>query len=146
MIRPDYYGGIYLLLARHMALPSKTIAIPVNVNCQLRNKTSPITLFAYRAHMHMHGVTQKGYLSRENTTMEIATGGPQTPQMFIPMKNEVTVDNGDVLATQCIFNTAMEDDPIYIGKPKTVYPKNNNMCVYVCLNTTLNVFRNGLQI
>ena len=114
-----------------MALPSNSDAIPVNVNCQLRNKTSPMTLFAYRAHMHIHGVAQKGYLYKENTIKEIAIGGPQTPQMFIPMKDEVTVDNGDVLATQWIFTTTMENEIIYIGKPKTVYPKNNNVYMYI---------------
>ena len=95
-----------------------------------------MTLFAYRAHMHSHGVTQKGYLYRDNSTKEIAIGGPQAPQMFIPMKNEVVVDNGDFLATQCIFNTIMENEPIYIGKLKTLYPNNNNcVCthIYVCI-------------
>ena len=74
-----------------------------------------MTLFAFRAHMHMHGVSQAGYLQKDNTTMKIAIGGPTTPQKFITMPHEVVVDNGDVLATRCTFNTEMENEPVYIG-------------------------------
>ena len=89
--------------------------IHLDVNCQLKNRPVPMNLFAYRTHTHKHGTVVTGYLYREQNIQEIARHDPQEPQMFYPMKKEVVVDNGDILAARCTFNTTLENKPVYIG-------------------------------
>ena len=74
-----------------------------------------MNLFAYRTHTHKHGTVVTGYLYREQNIQEIARHDPQEPQMFYPMEKEVVVDNGDILAARCTFNTTLENKPVYIG-------------------------------
>ena len=116
--RPTYYGGLYILLGTDIYLPPHLPVIHDDVNCQLNNLQAPMTLFAFRAHTHKHGTSVTGYLYRKNVTTEIARGNPHQPQMFYPMLNDITVNNGDVLAARCTFNTTQEDTQINIGKSK----------------------------
>ena len=121
--RPKYFGGIYLLLGWNINFPPHTPVIHGDINCQLLDRTAPMTLFAFRTHAHKHGTVITGYLYRGNQLSEIARGDPQKPQMFYAMKNELVVDNGDFLAARCTFNTTMEDKPIYIGTRNTTIIK-----------------------
>ena len=72
-------------------------------------------LFAYRTHTHKHGTVVTGYMYNGSKLKEIARHDPQEPQMFYPMENQVTVDNGEFIAARCTFNTTMENRPVYIG-------------------------------
>ena len=98
--------------------PPHTAVIHGDVNCKVRGIPSPVTFFAYRPHTHAHGTVITGYHYTDSNLVEIARGNPQKPQTFYPMKNMVTVKNGDFLAARCTFNTTLDDDRIYIGTVK----------------------------
>lgn len=89
-------------------------------------------LFAFRTHTHKHGTVVTGYLYRGNKLREIARHDPQEPQMFYPMKTEVTADNGDFLAARCTFNTTMEDRPVYMGMFNRICRKMLKNCENNC--------------
>ena len=74
-----------------------------------------MTLFAFRTHAHKHGSVITGYRIRNGKFLEIARGDPQMPQMFYPMRNEVVVQNGDIIHARCTFNTTWENQMIHIG-------------------------------
>ena len=110
-----YYGGIYIFLAGNARLPPQMPKIHTDINCELSNNPSPMTLFAFRTHAHKHGTVITGYKVRDGKISEIARGDPQKPQMFYPMKNFVEVENGDYIHARCTYNTTMEDRIIRIG-------------------------------
>ena len=115
--RPRYYGGIYLLIGwdtGFSGLRPHSPAIHLDVNCEIKERAVSMNLFAFRTHTHKHGTVVTGYLYRGNKLQEIARHNPQEPQMFYPIKTEVTVNNGDFLAARCTFNTTMELSLIHI--------------------------------
>jgi peptidylglycine monooxygenase len=78
--------------------------------------------FAYRAHTHKLGVVNSGYLvqndpivgDKEQTWTEIGRRSPQLPQMFYPVSNNMTIKQGDIIASRCtIHNT--KDHTVQIG-------------------------------
>ena len=113
--RPLYYAGLYVLVGTDAILPPQMPMIHKDINCKIENKSSPMTLFAYRTHAHSHGVSINGYLYKENKIKEIIKGNLSLPQIFYRMSKTVQVDNGDFLACRCTYNTMEEDTPISIG-------------------------------
>jgi peptidylglycine monooxygenase len=76
--------------------------------CQIRfdaNKT--IHPFAYRTHTHKLGLVTSGYVIQTNETsgeqewIEIGRRSPQLPQMFVPVSNNITLRNNDIVAARC---------------------------------------------
>ena len=114
--RPKYFGGLYILSAKDIELPPQLPMITGSVNCQLQDMPSPLTLFAFRPHQHMHGISVTGYLYSNETLFKISEGYSKNQQQFFPMKNEIVINNGDVLASQCIFSTSTEDQQVHIGE------------------------------
>ena len=114
--RPKYFGGIYILSAKDIELPPQVPMITGSVNCQLQDMPSSLTLFAFRPHQHMHGISVTGYLYGNETLFKISKGYSKNQQQFFPMENEIVINNGDVLASQCTFNTSTEDQQVHIGE------------------------------
>ena len=102
--------------AKDIELPPQLPMITGSVNCQLQDMPSPLTLFAFRPHQHMHGISVTGYLYSNDTLFKISKGYSKNKQQFFPMKNEIVINNGDVLASQCIFSTSTEDHQVHIGE------------------------------
>ena len=101
--------------AKDIELPPQLPMITGSVNCQLQDMPSPLTLFAFRPHQHMHGISVTGYLYSNETLFKISIGYSKNKQQFFPMTNEIVINNGDVLASQCIFSTSTEDQQVHIG-------------------------------
>lgn len=68
------------------------------------NKT--IHPFAYRTHTHELGKVVSGYLVKPNGQwIELGKRDPLTPQMFYPVHNNVTAEQGDTLAARCTMES-----------------------------------------
>ena len=102
--------------AKDIELPPQVPMITGSVNCQLQDMPSSLTLFAFRPHQHMHGISVTGYLYGNETLFTISKGYSKNQQQFFPMENEIVINNGDVLASQCTFSTSTEDQQVHIGK------------------------------
>ena len=104
-----------MLLGKDFILPPQMPLVHDDVNCQIRKKSAPMTLFAYRTHAHSHGVSINGYLYRNDDITKIIEGNLSQPQIFYPMSKNIEIKDGDFLACQCTYNTIGEDNPISIG-------------------------------
>jgi len=104
------------LSAKDIELPPQVPMITGSVNCQLQDMPSSLTLFAFRPHQHMHGISVTGYLYGNETLFKISKGYSKNQQQFFPMENEIVINNGDVLASQCTFSTSTEDQQVHIGE------------------------------
>jgi peptidylglycine monooxygenase len=66
--------------------------------------------FAFRTHAHKLAIVNSGYVIKndengEENWTEIGKRSPQLPQMFYPVKNDIEVRKGDILAARCtMFN------------------------------------------
>jgi len=117
--KPTYTAGMFLLLRSRLEIPPFTPAVHGDVNCQA-NLRSPIHVFAYRTHAHSLGSVISGYRftvgdSGEPEWKEIAKGNPNWPQAFYPMKSQLVVNPGDILAARCTYNTTGHSTATRIG-------------------------------
>jgi len=64
--------------------------------------------FAFRTHAHKLGLVNSGYRVRgdydDQEWTEIGRRSPQLPQMFYPIKKDVTIENGDYVAAACTMH------------------------------------------
>lgn len=74
--------------------------------CQIKQNIT-IHPFAYRTHAHKLGLVNSGYVIKTNNStgeqewIELGRRSPQLPQMFVPIKNNITIDFNDILAARC---------------------------------------------
>ncbi len=90
----------------------------------------PISIFAVRVHAHQWGLDFFSYkivfivyfLARVNSLYrvrneeisQIAKGDPQWPQSFYPLSSPVTVEKGDYIVGQCVYDND-GDQTIQVG-------------------------------
>jgi len=78
--------------------------------------------FAYRVHTHKLGLLNSGYLVRNDpiigdaaqSWIEIGRRSPQLPQMFNPVRGNLTIKKGDTIASRCTIENN-QNHRVYIG-------------------------------
>lgn len=113
-------AGVYLLGSSGSIPPHSTeymeAACPIT-------EDKIIHPFAYRTHTHALGKVVAGYVIKPNNTWyELGKRDPLTPQMFYPVKNNIPIEKGDMLAARCTMQSN-RDRITLIGATK-----NDEMC------------------
>jgi len=122
---PDYSGftlhstktpmpksaGVVLMVTGG-TLPAKTTE-KFETACEV-NEDVELHPFAFRTHTHKNGKVVSGYVIRDGQWKLIGKRNPQDPQMFYPVKNDITVRKNDILAARCTM-TNKSDRDIEIG-------------------------------
>eukprot|EP00096_Caligus_rogercresseyi_P011838 TRINITY_DN4797_c0_g1_i4.p1 TRINITY_DN4797_c0_g1~~TRINITY_DN4797_c0_g1_i4.p1 ORF type:complete len:455 (+),score=106.94 TRINITY_DN4797_c0_g1_i4:63-1367(+) len=111
--KPNYRAGMIMMLRNFLEIPPRTPKTFGDINCRIKTK-EPMYLFAFRTHAHSLGAVISGYQfaydpKTKNNSFQpymIAKGDPQLPQTFYAMKNYVEVENGDILAARCTFDSS----------------------------------------
>ncbi|XP_074651531.1 peptidyl-glycine alpha-amidating monooxygenase B-like isoform X2 [Tubulanus polymorphus] len=132
--RQPNIAGIALLLATTAYIPANTEMYPVDVSCQYHDNKE-IHPFGYRTHAHSLGKVITGYaysVSTKNWT-EIGKGDPQRAQAFYPVKKDITVKQGDILAARCDYNSMGRNRVTHIGATH-----NDEMCNFYMMYYTKN--------
>ncbi|VDN05819.1 unnamed protein product [Thelazia callipaeda] len=75
--------------------------------------------FAFRTHTHRHGVMVSGWVVREdqygkNHWELIGQRNPLLPQTFQPVAKNITIRQGDIIASRCVMNNN-EDKEFVMG-------------------------------
>ena len=124
IFRTKYDAGIYLLTRTHLEIPPETTSSHGDVNCQVDIPMKPIS---YRLHTHGTGVLVTGYKYNPLTDQmtEFARFNPQWPQVFYPVTNNVTFQQGDYILSRCTYNTTGINETQIID---THHGKNREMC------------------
>lgn len=127
-----YTAGILLLLSMSTQIPPHKEKVHSDINCQVKTRL-PIHPFAYRVHAHKLGVVVTGYKvsHKDGSWTQLGKGNPQWPQAFYPMREVFSVENNDVLAARCTFNSSMRDRWTYIGSTA-----NDEMCNFYMMYYT----------
>ncbi|XP_071746304.1 peptidyl-glycine alpha-amidating monooxygenase B isoform X2 [Lepeophtheirus salmonis] len=120
--KPSFKAGMVLLLRTSLTIPPHTLKTSGDVNCRIKTE-DPMYLFAYRTHAHTLGSVITGYQysfdtkTKKNSLnpLEIARGDPQLPQTFYPMENYVEVEDGDILAARCTYDSSNMTTTTQIG-------------------------------
>ncbi|XP_057336036.1 peptidylglycine alpha-hydroxylating monooxygenase [Microplitis mediator] len=113
-------AGVYLLGTMGV-IPAKSTEYMETACLFTENKV--LHPFAYRTHTHSLGKVVAGYvIDRDNNWIELGKRDPLTPQMFYPIKNNVTITKGDILAARCTMSNYRDRDT-YIGATN-----NDEMC------------------
>ncbi|XP_023246524.1 peptidylglycine alpha-hydroxylating monooxygenase [Copidosoma floridanum] len=95
-------AGVYVL-GTGGGIPPHSIQY-METSCRItENKT--LYPFAYRTHTHALGKIVAGYVIKDNKWIKLGKRDPLTPQMFYKTFNNVTINNGDVLAARCTMQS-----------------------------------------
>jgi len=111
-----YQAGILLMLRGSLSIPPNTPATHGDVNCVLPSNT-PLHMFGYRTHAHALGSVITGYVynEKDHKYRQIASGSPQWPQAFYPMKKINTVLPGEIVTARCTYNSTGVNHETHIG-------------------------------
>merc|ERR1719220_2604145 len=111
-----YQAGILLMLRGSLSIPPNTPATHGDVNCVLPSNT-PLHMFGYRTHAHALGSVITGYVynEKDHKYRQIASGSPQWPQAFYPMKKINTVQPGEIVTARCTYNSTGVNHETHIG-------------------------------
>ncbi|CAF1648891.1 unnamed protein product [Adineta ricciae] len=101
-----YRAGIMLSGTHHFHLPPKTHKIQATFSCCYRG--SRINIFAVKLHTHRWGRMNSLYQIRGENITQIIRGSPQRPQSFYALPSQVSIDNGDYLVGECVYDN--DDD------------------------------------
>ncbi|CAF1617266.1 unnamed protein product [Adineta ricciae] len=101
-----YRAGIMLSGTHHFYLPPKTHKIQATFSCCYRG--SRINIFAIKLHTHRWGRVNSLYRIRGENITQIIRGSPQRPQSFYVLPSQVSIDNGDYLVGECVYDN--DDD------------------------------------
>nr|XP_006812439.1 PREDICTED: peptidyl-glycine alpha-amidating monooxygenase-like [Saccoglossus kowalevskii] len=97
-------AGVYLMAA-YGTIPNTGKEVYQEVACLYEDKPT-MHPFAFRTHTHSLGTVVAGYrvtdIDGPNTEWtEIGRRNPQLPQMFYPIRKNIPISQGDVLAARC---------------------------------------------
>merc|ERR1719370_2380559 len=111
-----YQAGILLMLRGGLSIPPNTAVTHGDVNCVLPSNT-PLHMFGYRTHAHALGSVITGYVynEKDHKYRQIASGSPQWPQAFYPMKKINTVQPGEIVTARCTYNSTGVNHETHIG-------------------------------
>ncbi|CAD5214131.1 unnamed protein product [Bursaphelenchus okinawaensis] len=122
---PTKYSAVEYLFVAGTPLPPGEKLYKANVSCTYKSKTKA-TPFFYRVHTHDHGLVVSSYIFNYETGFHlVGKRHPLWPQSFEKVENPVAVQENDILAAQCIYNTENETDDIPMGMTN-----HHEMCNY----------------
>ncbi|CAF0855130.1 unnamed protein product [Adineta ricciae] len=115
-----YRAGVLLSGTSDIYLRPKAETIRTPFSCQYDGP--PISIFAIRVHAHQWARVNSLYRVRDKEITQIAKGDPQWPQSFYPLPSPITVEVGDYLVGQCVYDNN-DNRIIYAGSTH-----NDEMC------------------
>lgn len=72
--------------------------------------------FAFRTHAHSYGrVISAFYKNPKKGWTMIGKRNPQWPQLFEPIKANLTISSGDLMAATCVYDSSQLKKVIYMG-------------------------------
>ncbi|WAR00149.1 AMDB-like protein [Mya arenaria] len=132
--RQKFISGIYLLLSYGVTIPEQTEKFHIDSSCRFNWRDS-IVPFGFRTHAHSLGRVISGYRVNSGEYDLIGKGNPQWPQAFYPVKGDIAINPGDILAARCTYNSTGRGRATYIGS--TSEDEMCNFYIMYYMNATL---------
>uniref|UniRef100_A0A0K0E1E1 Peptidylglycine monooxygenase n=1 Tax=Strongyloides stercoralis TaxID=6248 RepID=A0A0K0E1E1_STRER len=111
--RPKYLADVFLFAGVY-PIPPRMYQYQQNMSCTYKGNT-PIYPFAFRVHTHKMGRVVSGYFKHDNKWTQIGKRNPQWPQLFQKIGTKMEINNGDLLAASCRFDSSNEITPTNMG-------------------------------
>lgn len=121
----------YYVLGNVGQIPPQNPAFKMETACEM-NLNYTIYPVGYRTHGHNIAVVNSGYRIRDGHWVELGRMSPQRPQTFYNMSTQdLDVQNGDILASRCTFNSMSRNHTTLIGTTNA-----DEMCNFYILYST----------
>lgn len=114
--KPKFFAGIQLLGAGWPPIPPHKERFHMDMNCLYQNNNGmKFYPFRFRVHAHKLGLVITAYRVRDGKATLIGRGDPQRAQAFYKVKQDVNVQDDDLLIGRCTYNSSSRVKNTYIG-------------------------------
>uniref|UniRef100_A0A0R3RRY3 Peptidylglycine monooxygenase n=1 Tax=Elaeophora elaphi TaxID=1147741 RepID=A0A0R3RRY3_9BILA len=111
--RPRNLAAVLLFMSGTLIQPGFS-HFQTNMSC-LYNSDTPIHPFAFRTHTHNMGRVVSAFYKHSDKWIMIGKRNPQWPQLFQPIKTNLTILNDDLMAATCVYDSSMKKSVVRMG-------------------------------
>ncbi|VDN01888.1 unnamed protein product [Thelazia callipaeda] len=103
-----------LLFVSGTPIPPGLAHYQTNMSCLFKSET-PIHPFAFRTHTHGMGRVVSAFYKHSDEWIMIGKRNPQWPQLFEPIKANLTIVNDDLIAATCVYDSSSQKSVVQMG-------------------------------